>query len=391
MSFTVVNQNTVQAWTPSGAAGLAAVRLTTASGTIAATQLFAYMPASVSSMMPNRGVESGNTLITITGTFLGQTTGVAIGGVPCTNVTVVSDTTVTCVSPAGTLGNADVVISGGKGSFTVAGGYHYVSLVVPSWASLIEAEPDPSVVTDPALRAAVLTTGLAWRVRDSATQMEMMLIPPGMFQMGCSMGSTGYPCKPFELPDHRVLLTDAFYLGRYEVTQAQWAAKMGSNPSFFQGQPDSASRPVERVSWTAAQGYLNAVGMRLPTEAEWEYACRAGTQTPFYNGLADEGTLEALAWYGSNSGGQSHVVGGKAPNGFGLYDMLGNVWEWVNDGFSLYTSAPQTNPTGGSSAYNTERGGSWIEDAGNVRSSSRYPLSIGEIFGDVGFRVARNP
>ena len=392
MSFTVVNQNTVQATTPAGAAGLAAIRLTTVSGTIAATQPFAYMPASVSSIMPNRGVESGNTLITITGTFLGQTTGVAIGSVPCTNVTVVSDTTVTGISPVGALGSADVVISGSKGTITVPGGYRYVSIVVPSWASLVEAQPDPSVVTDPALRAAVLTTGFAWRVRDSATQMEMMLIPPGTFQMGCSMGSTGYPCTAYELPVHRVLLTNAFYLGRYEVTQAQWTAKMGSNPSFFQGQPDSASRPVERVSWAAVQGYLNATGMRLPTEAEWEYACRAGTQTPFYNGSADEGTLGTLAWYGSNSGGQSHVVGGKAPNGFGLYDMLGNVWEWPSDWFGLYSGASQTNPTGvSSSAYNTERGGSWIENAGYVRSSTRSLLSLGEILGDVGFRVARDP
>ena len=264
--------------------------------------------------------------------------------------------------------------------------------VVPSWATLVEAQPDPAVVTDPALRAAIAATGLAWRVRDTGTQMEMMLIPPGSFQMGCIMGSNAYGCYQGEQPVHTVTLTNAFYIGRYEVTQSQWVAKMGSNPSYFQGQADSASRPVERVSWTTIQGYLSATGMRLPTEAEWEYACRAGTQTPFYNGSTDDNTVGAIAWYSPNSSSQTHAVGGKAANAFGLHDMLGNVWEWVNDWYDTYPSSAQTNPTGPVSASTRViRGGSWVNVTDSVRSSYRSDVTPGGTYVYVGFRVARTP
>jgi hypothetical protein len=124
---------------------------------------------------------------------------------------------------------------------------------VPTWATLIEAAPDPAVVTDPVARAAILASGLAWRVRDTATQVEMLLVPPGTFQMGCIMGSNQYGCRSWELPVHQVTLTNAFYLGRYELTQAQWVATMGSNPSGFQNYEDSAERPVETVTWTTVQ------------------------------------------------------------------------------------------------------------------------------------------
>jgi formylglycine-generating enzyme required for sulfatase activity len=318
---------------------------------------------------------------------------VTIAGAQCSNVTVVNATTVTAVTPAGTLGNADVVITGGKGTITVPGGYRYVPIVVPSWATLVEAQPAPAVVTDPSLRAAIAATGLAWRVRDTGTQMEMMLIPPGTFQMGCIMGSNQYGCYSYEQPVHQVTLTNAFYLGRYEVTQAQWVAKMGSNPSYFQGQSDSASRPVEQVSWTTIQGYLGSTGFRLPTEAEWEYACRAGTQTPFYNGSTDDNTVGALAWYSANSGYGTHAVGGKAVNGFGLYDMLGNVWEWVNDWYGTYPSSAQTNPTGpvSASSYRVLRGGAWTYATGYVRSSYRSTGTPGNTRYSLGFRVARTP
>ena len=336
--FTVVNASTVQATTPAGAAGPATVHLTTAAGVITAAQTFTYMPASVSSIVPNQGVAAGGTLITITGQYLGLATGVTIAGAPCTNVTVVNENTVTAVTPAGTLGNADVVITGGMGTITVPGGFAYQSIVVPSWATLLEAQPDPAVVTNASLRAAITATGLAWRVRDTGTQMEMLLVPPGTFLMGCIMGSNQFGCFELELPVHQVTLTNAFYLGRYEVTQSQWVATMGSNPSYFQGQSDSPSRPVEQVSWDTIQGYLRATGFRLPTEAEWEHACRAGTQTPFYNGSTDDSTVGMLAWCSANSGSQTHAVGGKQANGFGLYDMLGNVWELVSDGFGSYTA-----------------------------------------------------
>ena len=389
----VATLNQITATTPAGALGPAAVRVTTAVGTVTAPQSFTYMPASVSSIAPNTGTAAGGSQITITGAYLALTTGVTIGGAPCTQVTVVNATTVTAVTPAGTLGNADVVITGGKGTITVPGGYRYVSIVVPSWATLVEAQPDPAVVTDPALRAAIAATGLAWRVRDTGTQMEMMLIPPGTFQMGCIMGSNASGCYGQEQPVHQVTLTNAFYIGRYEVTQSQWVAKMGSNPSYFQGQSDSASRPVEQVSWNTIQGYLSATSLRLPTEAEWEYACRAGTQTPFYNGSTDDNTVGALAWYSPNSGSQTHAVGGKAANGFGLYDVLGNVWEWVNDWYEAYPSSAQTNPTGPVSAsYRVIRGGGWVNGTLNVRSSYRFVgAAPGDLGSDLGFRVARTP
>jgi formylglycine-generating enzyme required for sulfatase activity len=388
----VATLNQITATTPAGALGPAVVRVTTAAGTVTALQSFTYMPASVSSIAPNTGTSAGGSQITITGAYLALTTGVTVGGSPCSNVTVVNASTVTAVTPAGTLGNADVVITGGKGTITVPGGFTYRSVVVPSWATLVEAQPDPAVVTDPALRAAIIATGLAWRVRDTATQVELLLVPPGTFQMGCIMGSNQYGCYSWEQPVHHVTLTNAFYLGRYEVTQSQWLAKMGSNPSYFQGQSDSASRPVERVSWTTIQGYLSATNMRLPTEAEWEYACRAGTQTPFYNGSTDDSTVGALAWYNPIAGGKTHAVGGKAANGFGLHDMLGNVWEWVNDWYDTYPSSAQTNPTGPvSSSERVIRGGSWIDHTGYVRSSVRYGGTPGYAELDGGFRVARTP
>jgi hypothetical protein len=190
---------------------------------------------------------------------------------------------------------------------------------VPGWATVVESTPDPAVVTDPALRAAIMATGLAWRVRDTATQVELLLVPPGTFQMGCTMSSNQYPCYSHEQPVHQVTLTSALYLGRYEVTQAQWVLTMGSNPSYFQTQPDSASRPVEQVNWNDIQGYLSATGFRLPTEAEWEYACRAGTQTPLYNGSTD-GWAGALGWFWDNVcwGGvacETRPVGGRLVTG----------------------------------------------------------------------------
>ena len=388
----VASMNSVTATVPAGALGPATVQVTTAAGTYTAPQSYTYMPASVNSIAPNAGSTTGGSPITITGAYLALTTGVSIGGAPCTNVTVVNATTVTAVTPAGTLGYADVVITGGKGTITVPGGFRYVSIVVPSWATLVEAQPDPAVVTDPALRAAIAATGLAWRVRDTGTQVEMVLIPPGTFQMGCIMGSNQYGCFLDELPVHQVTLTNAFYLGRYEVTQSQWVAKMGSNPSYFQGLPDSASRPVEQVSWDAIQGYLGATGMRLPTEAEWEYACRAGTQTPFYDGSTDDGTLGSLAWFISNSGGQTHPVGGKAANALGLHDMLGSVREWVSDWYGTYPSSAQTNPTGPASALNrVTRGGCWYSSLGYVRSPNRAYDRPDTAINGTGFRVVRTP
>jgi formylglycine-generating enzyme required for sulfatase activity len=263
----------------------------------------------------------------------------------------------------------------------------------PAWATLLEYFPDPAVVTNPTLRAAIIFSGRPWRVRDTATQMEMLLVPPGMFTMGCT-ASNQYRCDSIENPTHSVTLTQAFYLGRYEVTQGQWVAKMGSNPSYFAGQSDSASRPVEQVSWNIIQGYLSATGMRLPSEAEWEYACRAGTTAAFNNGSSDDATVGTIAWYVSNSGNQTHAVGGKAANALGLYDMSGNVWEWVNDWYDsgYYSVSPSTNPLSPvSGSYRVFRGGSWDYSTNVVRSSYRYRGTPALSNYDIGFRVARAP
>jgi formylglycine-generating enzyme required for sulfatase activity len=198
-----------------------------------------------------------------------------------------------------------------------------------------------------------------------------------------------------------VTLTQAFYLGRYEVTQSQWVANMGSNPSLFQGAsyPDAANRPVERVSWNTIQGYLSATGMRLPSEAEWEYAYRAGTTTAFHsmpgypNGTNDVTQVGTIAWYNVNSENQTHVVGGKAANALGFYDMSGNVREWVNDWIAFCSSEAQTNPLGPvSGSYRVLRGGAYQSLTNSVRSSGRYgvPPDNATDFRQ-GFRVARAP
>jgi formylglycine-generating enzyme required for sulfatase activity len=232
-------------------------------------------------------------------------------------------------------------------------------------------------------------------VRDNGTGIEMLLVPPGTFEMGCIMGSNQHGCNFWEQPVHQVTLTSAFYLGRYEVTQSQWMATIGSNPSRFvpaNGYPGSGSRPVERVSWDTIQGYLSATGFRLPTEAEWEYACRAGTQTPFYNGSQNDSTLGSLAWYSASGGDQTRPVGGKLSNAFGFHDMLGNVWEFVSDGYGEYSPVHQTDPTGPrEQTVRVLRGGCWDCLPDGLRSSDRAGGAVNWISDTVGFRVARNP
>ncbi|MBM4225843.1 MAG: formylglycine-generating enzyme family protein, partial [Gammaproteobacteria bacterium] len=279
------------------------------------------------------------------------------------------------------------------------------SVTTPSWATLLEAAPDPAVVTSSTLRAAITATGWAWRVKDTATQIEFVLIPPGTFNMGCS-ASQSWGCNSVENPVHQVTLTNAFYLGRYEVTQAQWQARMGSNPSYFQSASTQVPiaqvplRPVEKVSWNTIQGFLSQTGMRLPTEAEWEYAYRAGTTTAFHgftgylSGTNDDSLLGNIAWFNQQGGFQTRVVGGKLGNGFGLHDMSGNVWEWVNDwyGSNYYSTSPSVNPPGPSSGSSRVlRGGGWVNYSDVCRASYRNFFNPASSNFDVGFRVARTP
>jgi formylglycine-generating enzyme required for sulfatase activity len=412
-NITVVSPRQIRATTPAGQVGTAEIVVTAGAGSESAPSEFIYMQQTITSIAPHAGFYGGGTAISISGSFLGNTTAVTIGGVPASDVQVVNENLVTAVAPAGSVGAVDVVIIGAKGSVTVPAGYTYVTVTTPSWATLIEAYPDPNVVQDPGLRSAIMLTGHSWRVRDSATQIEMVLIPPGTFQMGCS--PSGYDCFPDEYPVHQVTLTQPLYLGRFELTQAQWMARMGTNPSHWQSAnpyvppSEMLNRPVERVSWSMSQDFLLATGMRLPTEAEWEFAYRAGTTTAFHsmplapNGTNLDGYAREIAWmYTQVCLGipcSTRPVGLKAMNGFGLHDMSGNVWEWTSDWYqpNYYLTSPTEDPPGPVTGdTRVVRGGSYYsgsiaEESRHVRASRRGSRPAGSQEDDVGFRVARNP
>ena len=231
--------------------------------------------------------------------------------------------------------------------------------------------------------------------------MEFVGIPPGEFLMG----ATGENAYDNEQPVTRVRISQGFYLGKYEVTQAEWQAVMGNNPSRFSG---CGRCPVGRISWEEVQefiGRLNARSgggrYRLPTEAEWEYAARAGTTTDTYAGDltkpdGNDPVVNGIAWYEENSGKAIHAVGQKAPNGFGLYDMLGNVCEWVGDWYGDYPGGEVTDPAGPASgsgrgyrSVRIYRGGGYLSLANFCRSAFRYGGLRGYRINYVGFRLLR--
>jgi len=213
-------------------------------------------------------------------------------------------------------------------------------------------------------------------VLPGGVKLEMVHVEPGSFVMGD---------KDEEKRLERI--TEGFWLGKFEVTQAQWEAVMGENPSDFKG----ADNPVETVSWDDCQEFLKKLNalpavkesglvFRLPTEKEWEYACRAGSKGDYCK-LADgtettERTLGEVAWYEDNSGGKTHLVGQKTPNAFGLYDMHGNVWEWCED---LYLAGRSDR---------VRRGGSWRCDSGNCQASFRNCNLPDYRYDFLGFRLA---
>ena len=210
--------------------------------------------------------------------------------------------------------------------------------------------------------------------------LEMVYIPAGEFMMGSNE-------RKAEQPIHKVTIKQPFYMGKYPITQAQWIAIMGNNPSSSKGD----NRPVERVSWDDAVKFCEKLSnltnqtYRLPSEAEWEYACRAGTTTKYYFG---ETISDKLANYGKNVG-KTTDVGNYPANSFGLYDMYGNVWEWCVD---YYQDNYNNAPTDGSVCENTSkyrvlRGGSWSYDSLNVRSANRFRLNVW--YNVIGFRVVR--
>lgn len=200
-------------------------------------------------------------------------------------------------------------------------------------------------------------------------------IPPGSFTEGCSPGDK--ECYEDETPTHKITLTRGFWLSQTEVTQAAFQKLMEYNPSIFEG----PNLPVESVSWIEADEYCQKIGGRLPSEAEWEYAARAGTTGARY------GNLDDIAWYWNNSDYKSHPVGQKKPNAFGLYDMLGNVVEWTHTWYTVEHNVETINPTGPSTAeYKSLRGGGWWDEPDLVRVSYRRRFETGDEDYNIGFR-----
>ncbi|MGA9188188.1 MAG: formylglycine-generating enzyme family protein [Methanosarcina sp.] len=237
------------------------------------------------------------------------------------------------------------------------------------------------------------------RSMSNSIGMEFVLIHAGEFEMGSPIREKRR--KLWESPVHRVTIKKPFYLGRYQVTQEQWQKVMGNNPSYFKG----AKHPVENVSWNEAQIFFRKLTAleadesnciyRLPAEAEWEYAARAGTTTGYFFGN-DESKLTEHAWFLENSGLETHAAGLKKPNSTGLYDIYGNVGEWVQDEYHIsYKGAPtdgrawESPFTSVSTPVRVRRGGGWNGNAGCCRSAERLFAAQDKKLNSLGFRVAR--
>jgi formylglycine-generating enzyme required for sulfatase activity len=231
--------------------------------------------------------------------------------------------------------------------------------------------------------------------REPITGMEFVWVPGGCFQMGC--GPWVGECYVDQVPMHEVCL-DGFWMGKFEVTQGEWKKIMGKNPSHFNKGDDY---PVEQVSWNSVKAFIERLNgrnggklaFRLPTEAEWEYACRSGGRPEKYAGGQEIGDY---GWYAENSGDLSHPVGKKAPNGLGLYDMTGNVWEWCEDFYAwdAYTRHSGKNPLfldSSVGAGHVFRGGSWNTKEWNAQSVIRKAHMSTHRSLCVGFRLVRMP
>jgi formylglycine-generating enzyme required for sulfatase activity len=242
---------------------------------------------------------------------------------------------------------------------------------------------------------------------DPTTGMEFVYVPGGCFQMGnpvlekassgggffwyLQMGGNSGQLEKDEKPDHEVCV-DGFYMGKYEVTQKEYKQIIGKNPSIFHGDRN----PVEQVSWHDAQAFIGRLAhlsgrdYRLPTEAEWEYAARSGGKSEKYAGGDD---IDAFAWYDEIQAKGTRPVGGKRPNGLGLYDMSGNVWEWCNDWYAkeYYSVSPKRNPSGPSSGENRVfRGGAWNSFPYLTRTMKRRALAPNTRNFSIGFRLVFN-
>lgn len=254
-----------------------------------------------------------------------------------------------------------------------------------------KAASKPKVNYDPIVQAAPYTPNVLTFYANGVS-FQMVEVQGGTFRMGAtSEQGRDLESDPEdnEKPVHSVTL-DSYYIGKTEVTQALWKAVMGNNPSYFKGD----KRPVEGVSWYDCQTFfkklnrLTGKNFRLPTEAEWEFACRGGNNSKGYE-YSGSNDLFRVTWNKENSGDQTHPVGTKAPNELGLYDMGGNVWEWCSDWYGSYTSNPQTNPTGPTSGSSRVcRGGSWRDFAWCCRSSLREVNIPSDGIVNIGLRLA---
>jgi len=289
------------------------------------------------------------------------------------------------------------------------------------WANILEQEPNPQVVTDADLRKRIQETGLPWRVQDKVSGIEMLLVPQGKFEMGMSPSDSDALAN--EKPDHLVTISKPFYLGRTEVTQGQWFKVMKENPSNFKVQNPRAAMievlmkqgitkedalsmtasasikidalPVEKVSWEDCQLFCAMAGFHLPTEAQWEYACRAGVSAPRY------GEVNDIAWHEGNANGETNQVAQKLPNPLGFYDMIGNLWEWTSDvyvpGFYTICKDGVIDPRATAMKSTPEairyvvRGSSWGRNASTCRATVRAGIVGTEQNRFFGFRVARDP
>jgi formylglycine-generating enzyme len=269
----------------------------------------------------------------------------------------------------------------------------FTLLIISFFGALISAESEPS---DQLLTAADQYLKPAWATKTGADKngnwadlvissitQRMRWIPSGTFTMGSPANELGR--FPAEI-QHGVTLTRGFWMGDSVCTQALWQAVMGTQPSEFEG---DFQRPVEHVSWDDCQGFcaeINCLAFnlqaRLPTEAEWEYACRAGTTGP-YNGE----NLDAVGWHNGNAL-SSHPVKQKSPNAWGLYDMHGSLWQWCSDWYGEYPANAITDPTGPpSGGFRVTRGGCWVSNSNECRSAMRQLDGPGDRFSNLGFRL----
>ena len=292
-----------------------------------------------------------------------------------------------------------------------------------SWATVVELSPNKDVVTNPNLFKQIAESGLPWKVMDNKTKIIMLLVPAGTFKMGKSIEDP--EAEIFELPSHEVKLTKPFYLSETEVTQEQWQTLKAVNPSLHKCEDKRSSAisealakgytrkdaekmmeetplvscllPVEQVSWDQCKSFCDIGGFSLPTEAQWEYACRAGDVGPRYG----NGNLDEIAWLKSSTSqlAETHEVKTKTPNALGFYDMIGNVWEWCSDIYGIYPDdildQTQTDPTGpvvaSTDSFHVIRGGAWGSEPKFGRSSARAKQQDTPKLGNIGFRVAKVP